>query len=135
MKILSIFRYIGLAVVFAWFFGGGIAHFVNPDFFVRITPPWVPYPLAVVYISGVFEIVLALLVLWPKTRSMAGWGLIALTIAVTPANIHMYLNPELFPEASQDAYLIRLVIQCVLLATIWWSTREHKANGSDIKTQ
>jgi uncharacterized membrane protein len=123
MNVVTIFRYIGLAIVFLWFFGGGVGHFVNPDFFVRITPPWVPYPLEVVYISGVIEIVLALMVVFPKTRSIAGWGLIALTIAVTPANIHMYTNPELFPEASQNVYLFRLFIQCVLLLVIWWSTR------------
>ena len=121
--VLNAFRYIGLAVVFIWFFAGGVGHFTSTEFFVSIVPPWVPYPLWAVYISGVFEILLALMIVLPQTRSMAGWGLIALTIAVTPANIHMYMNPELFPDASETAYLVRLIVQVFLLAVIWWSTR------------
>ncbi len=117
------FRYAGLAVVFAWFFGGGIAHFTSTEFFVSIVPPWVPWPFAAVYISGVIEVILALLILWPGTRPIAGWGLIALTLAVTPANVHMWLNPEQFPDASETALTVRLVVQVFLLLLIWWSTR------------
>ncbi|MFP6806203.1 MAG: hypothetical protein VB957_03310 [Pseudomonadales bacterium] len=116
-------RYGGLGIVFLWFFGGGVMHFINPDIFVAIVPPWVPYALAAVYISGFFEVVLALLIIWPKSRPMAGWGLVALTIAVTPANVHMWLHPELFPEVDPSDLSVRLVIQVVLLFTIWWSTR------------
>ncbi len=116
-------RYAGLAIVFLWFFGGGVAHFTNTEFFVAIVPPWVPYPLWAVYVSGVFEVLLALLVIWPVTRPLAGWGLIVLTLAVTPANVHMYMNPDQFPQATETAYLIRLVVQAFLLALIWWSTR------------
>lgn len=117
------FRYAGLAVVFVWFFAGGVTHFTSTEFFVAIVPPWVPYTIPVVYISGVIEIMLALLIAWPVTRSLAGWGLILLTLAVTPANIHMWLNPELFPEISEAALSIRLVVQVLLLFLIWWSTR------------
>ena len=117
------FRYAGLAVVFVWFFAGGIAHFTNTDFFVAIVPPWVPYEIPVVYLSGVAEVMLALLITWPVSRSLAGWGLILLTLAVTPANIHMWLNPDQFPQASEAALSIRLVVQVLLLLLIWWSTR------------
>jgi uncharacterized membrane protein len=117
------FRYAGLVLVFAWFFAGGIAHFTSTEFFVAIVPPWVPYALPVVYISGVVEIILALLIVSPVTRSIAGWGLILLTLAVTPANIHMWLNPDQFPEVSEAALSIRLVVQVLLLLLIWWSTR------------
>lgn len=123
---LKIARHTGLAIVFAWFFVGGIGHFTATDFFVAIVPPWVPFPLWVVYLSGVIEIALALLIVWPKTRPMAGWGLVALTIAVTPANVHMYMNPDQFPDASQSVYLIRLIVQVFLIALIWWSTRAPK---------
>ena len=100
-----------------------MGHFTATDFFVSIVPPWFPWPLWAVYVSGVFEIILALAILWPAFRSLAGWGLIALTVAVTPANVHMYLHPDQFPDASETAYLVRLVIQVVLLLLIWWSTR------------
>lgn len=121
--VLKVLRWMGLAVVFVWFFVGGITHFTNTDFFLAIVPPWVPFHLAAVYVSGVLEIVFALGVLWPATRPVCGWLLIALTLAVTPANVHMWLNPELFPDASETALTVRLVIQVLLLALIWWSTR------------
>ena len=124
-------RYGGLAIVFLWFMLGGIAHFTATDFFLSITPPWVPFPLWVVYISGVIEIALAVLVLIPSVRPLAGWGLILLTLAVTPANVHMYMNPELFPDASQTVYLIRLIIQGFLLVLIWWSTRMPEPEAAE----
>ncbi|MBQ75349.1 MAG: hypothetical protein CMQ20_10065 [Gammaproteobacteria bacterium] len=124
------FRYSGLGVVFIWFMGGGIGHFIQTDFFVSIVPPWVPFPLMAVYVSGVFEIFLALAILSPKLRSLAGWGLIALTLAVTPANIHMWLNPGLFPDVTPTMLSIRLVLQVVLLFTIWWSTRMEETENS-----
>ncbi|MFZ5756828.1 MAG: hypothetical protein ACOY3X_07985 [Pseudomonadota bacterium] len=126
-------RQIGLGIVFSWFFFGGIGHFVIADFFLKIVPPWpfaAPWPLAAmswpefaVYVSGVFEILLALAVLHRPTRALAGYGLILLTLAVTPANVHMWLNPELFPEVPPAVLSIRLVIQAALLWCIWWSTR------------
>jgi uncharacterized membrane protein len=113
----------GLAIVFLWFMGGGVTHFTNPDFFVSIMPPYLGYHLQIVYISGVFEILGAIGILVPRLRQWAGNGLFLLTICVTPANIHMWLHPDLFPEMSPTALSIRLVVQVMLLACIWWSTR------------
>ena len=126
---INTIRFAGLAVVFVWFFGGGITHFTNADFFIAIVPPCWPWPLFAVYASGVFEVLLAILIVWPKTRSLAGWGLIALTIAVTPANVHMWLHPEQFSDVSEAALSIRLVVQVLLLALIWWSTRRPSTDA------
>ena len=116
-------QYLGLAVVFLWFMGGGIQHFTNADFFVAIMPPWIGWHLEIVYISGVFEILGALGILLPRWRQLAGNCLILLVLAVTPANVHMWLNPELFPDVPEILLSVRLVIQVVLLWVIWWSTR------------
>jgi len=116
-------RLAGLAFIFLWFFGGGVGHFYNTEFFLAIVPPWVPYPLAAVYVSGVIEIVLSVLLFVKKIRPMVGWGIIALTLAVTPANVYMWMNPELFPDVSPEVLGIRLVIQVFLIILIWWSTR------------
>lgn len=112
---------LALAFVFSWFFFGGLGHYVATDFFVSIVPPYIPWPLAVVYVSGVFELLGALGLLKPETRRPAGIGLFLLTLAVTPANIHMWLHPELFPDFPAVLYAIRLVIQVGLLWTIWWA--------------
>lgn len=116
-------RYLGLAVVFAWFFFGGISHFTKVAFFMAIMPPYVPFPLAAVYISGVCEVLFAIGIVIPATRQWAGNLLILLTLAVTPANVHMWLHPELFPDISPPLLSLRLVVQVLLLMLIWWSTR------------
>lgn len=116
-------KYLGLTIVFAWFMGGGIAHFTNAEFFLAIMPDWLPWHLPLVYLSGVFEILGAIGIVLPRTREWAGNGLIALTLAVTPVNIHMWLNPELFPDVEPIFLSVRLVVQVLLLACIWWSTR------------
>ena len=116
-------RYAGLVIVFIWFGFGGISHFTSTPFFLRIVPPYVPYPLAVVYVSGVFEILGAIGIWIPRWRKWAGNALFALTIAVTPANVYMSMHPQLFPNISETALTIRLFVQVLLLACIWWSTR------------
>ncbi len=122
-------RTLGLAIVFAWFMGGGIMHFVDPDFFVAIMPPYIPWHLEIVYISGVFEILGAIGILIPALRQLAGNCLIVLVIAVTPANVHMWLNPDQFPDVSETFLSVRLVIQVLLLWLIWWSTRSAPGPG------
>ena len=91
--------------------------------------PYIPYFLhkPLVFFSGVFEVLFAIGVLIPFFRKWAGYLLIALTVAVTPANVHMWLNPELF-NMDENALLLRLVFQVVLVAIIWWST---SAPGND----
>jgi uncharacterized membrane protein len=71
-----------------------------------------------VYISGFFEVLGGISVLMPRLRSSAGWGLVALLIAVFPANIHMALNADLFPEISPTLLYIRLVLQFIF---IYWA--------------
>lgn len=117
---------LGLAVVFAFFMGGGVTHFTNPEFYVAIMPPWIGWHLEIVYISGFFEILGALGILIPALRQWAGNGLLLLVVCVTPANAHMWLNPELFPDVPTAFLSIRLVLQVFLLWIIWASTRNKK---------
>lgn len=101
----------------------GVAHFANPDPFVRIVPDVLPAPLFLVYLSGVFEILGGLGLFWSRTRRMASWGLIALYLSVFPANINMAIN-EIQLEAGGSmpvwAMWARLPLQLVFIATVWW---------------
>ncbi len=119
-------RCAGLAIVFVFFTLGGIAHFTSTDLFVGIMPPYVPFHLQVVYITGVMELAGAAALIPQATRFWAGNFLFVFTIAVTPANVHMWLNPALFPEIPPVFLSVRLVLQAVLLAIILFSTREPK---------
>ena len=114
---------IGLAIVFLFFMLGGITHFTDPNFYVSIMPPYVGYHLTIVYISGVLEILGAIGILIPALRQMSGNGLVLLVVCVSPANIHMWMHPELFPDVPETFLTVRLVVQVLLLMLIWWCTR------------
>ncbi len=116
-------RKVCLGITLLWFVVGGIAHFLATDFFVRITPPWVPAPRAVVLWSGVLELLLAACLLSRRLRPWVGWALIAVILAVSLANVHMWQHPELFPEAPRWVYSARLILQLGLLWCVWFGTR------------
>lgn len=94
-------------------------HFVKPELYAAIIPPWMPNPPLLVVISGAFEILGGLGVLHPATRRLAGWGLIALLIAVFPANIQMLRLAYMFNASALWKALLwfRLPLQ---LPMIWW---------------
>ena len=96
----------------------GCQHFINPSFFLKIVPPYLPFHLELVYLSGGFEILFGLGLIFKKTRFYASWGLVFLLIAVYPANIYLAFN-ELPQEAinisSFVASWVRLPIQFVLM--------------------
>ena len=113
-------RVVGLIIVFLWFFIGGVAHFAATEAEMRIVPPYIPWPWAAVIVSGVFELLGAAGILWQPTRGAAGLGLMALTVAVTPAHIYMLQQPEMF-GVPMWALWVRLPIQVGHLWLIWWS--------------
>ena len=117
-----------LAFVFVWFFVGGIAHFLFVEAQMRIVPPYIPWPRAVVLASGGLEIAGALALLWLPIRKIAAWGLFALTLAVTPANIFMLQEAALFPTIPYWMLVMRLPLQAGLLMLIVWialNKRQH----------
>ena len=120
---MTIFKTIVRVLFGAFFIIAGVTHFTNRDFFMSIVPPYLPWPEMLVYVSGVAEIVLGGMLMIPATTRIAAWGLIALLIAVFPANIHMAMNPQLYPDTPQAALLIRLPLQGVMIAVAYWFTR------------
>jgi uncharacterized membrane protein len=118
---LSTAKRLGLAFVFLWFAIGGIAHFAATDLEMRIVPPWIPSAREIVWITGVCELAGALGLLVRPTRRAAGWGLFALTIAVTPANWYMLQHAASF-GVPYWLLVLRLPLQAALLIVILWST-------------
>jgi uncharacterized membrane protein len=123
---MSKWQITGLGFVFLWFFVGGIMHFVATDAEAGIVPPLIPWPVAAVLVSGVFEILGAIGILLPRTRRAAGIGLFLLTLAVTPANVYMLQHAVEYPVPLWLLWL-RLPLQLALLALIWWSTWRTRA--------
>ncbi|MBH8560291.1 DoxX family protein [Hymenobacter negativus] len=119
LRLLS--RY-ALALLFVL---AGSWHFVHPATYLAIMPPMLPAPLALVYASGIFEIMGGLGLLPTRTRRLAGWGLLALLIAVFPANVYMALIHERLHIPVWVAWG-RLPLQLPLL---WWVWRVSGAGG------
>ena len=103
----------------------GITHFVKPAPYVKIVPPPLP-PLAMVYISGFFEILGGIGLLIPFVSVAAAWGLIALFIAVFPANINQAVNQIAIEGIPNNPilYWVRLPFQAVLIAWAYWYTQK-----------
>ncbi len=106
--------------------GIGVAHFLDPEPFMRIVPPPLP-ARGTVYLSGVFEILGGAGLLVPATRRWAAWGLVALYIAVFPANLYMaFAGIQLDPSDPLPEWgaWVRLPFQALFIAWAWWFTRE-----------
>ncbi|RYF84761.1 MAG: DoxX family protein [Chitinophagaceae bacterium] len=105
------------------YIAAGINHFVHPQTYLAIMPPWLPAHAALVFVSGVLEVLFGLLLLPLRIRHAAAWGLILLLVAVFPANIQMLIN--YYREGHPHLWLavLRLPLQVVL---IWWAYQYTK---------
>ena len=108
----------------------GTMHFIKPDFYVQIMPPYLPLHRELIYLSGFFEIALGLLLLIPRFSRLAGWGIMALLVAVFPANIYLYQHQDLLP-ASGSLHFLRLPLQGLFLMWAYWHTRPNDGEKSE----
>ncbi len=108
------------------YMGAGFNHLYNPEFYLAIMPPGLPNPEWLNLLSGLAEIVLGVFVLEPRTRVYAAWGLIALLVAVFPANLYVAMEnvgPDGPGTGIGAANWIRLPFQAVFIVWAWWYTR------------
>lgn len=125
----EIARMVGRAILGAFFATVGVQHFTETQAFVEIVPPWLPWPVELVWLSGVFEILGGVGLIVPPVRGWAGVGLLWLLVAVYPANIHMAINDVPFQGYLLPwwGHLIRLALQFVLMGWVVWAAelRSH----------
>jgi uncharacterized membrane protein len=125
LKSLSTAQSIGVVSAAIFYVVAGALHFIKPDAYLKIMPPYIAWPVAMVRISGAFEILGGLGLLVPQVRRAAAWGLIALLIAVFPANVYMATNP-IEAGAVFIAPVLRwgrLPLQLLLIWWLLWGTR------------
>ena len=101
----------------------GVMHFSNSDFYLNIMPPYLPYHLELVYISGFFEILLGIMLIPNKTRYLACWGLILLLIAVFPSNIYLAQTNGKALDISPILAWGRLPFQAVFIIIAYWHSK------------
>jgi uncharacterized membrane protein len=125
MKMLSTAQRISVLLAAIFYVVAGALHFLKPEPYLRVMPPYIPWHVAMVRVSGVFEILGGLGLLVPETRRAAAWGLIALLIAVFPANIYMATHPIDAGAVSIAPVLrwARLPLQLLLALWLLWYTR------------
>jgi uncharacterized membrane protein len=107
----------------------GTLHFLSPEAYMHIMPPYLPHPLLLVYVSGICEIAGGVGVLVPRLRRIAGYGLIALLITVFPANLHMALNHISLLGTNLPDWVLwsRLPLQALLIALVWFCALRKQA--------
>ena len=116
----------------AFYLFAGLNHFLSPDFYIQIMPPYLPAHRELVELSGVAEFALGLVALVlalhvPRIRRWTAWGVIALLIAVFPANLHVALHDIPIGGATEGLGIwnwVRLPIQAVLIGWAWIYTRD-----------
>jgi len=124
-------RQSGLLFLILMFLLAGVNHFNNPNFYVSIMPPYLPLHSELAFIAGFFEIIGALGLLFSSTRKISGYGLLFLLILIFPANVHMAVHPEYFPQYSALSIYLRLPLQFIFIAWVYWATLRKKAIGDN----
>ena len=117
-------RFLLRLLLAAIFLFAGTVHLIDPRLFLPIMPPGIPWPVACIIVSGVFELLggVGLLVPNASVRKLAGIGLIPLLVAVFPANIYMavaHIQVHGIPSQPWMAWA-RLLLQPILILAVWW---------------
>ena len=129
-------------VTAANFIGVGVLHFTHDHVFLPMMPPFLPWHLELVWLSGLFEILGGIGLLVPFARRFSAWGLLALVVAVFPANVHMAMNEVYLPiewlPQSKTGLWVRLPFQLVIavevwLAGLWVPGGEPAADAPDVR--
>jgi uncharacterized membrane protein len=120
-----------LYLMAALYVAAGFNHLMNPAFYVAIIPPDLPEPGWLNLLAGLAEIVLGVYLLEPRTRVLAAWGIVALLVAVFPANLYVALENVGLPEGRPGtgnalANYARLPFQALFVAWAWWYTRPER---------
>lgn len=112
-------------VLFLVFSSRGLAHFVDAEFFIKMVPPYIPYPGWVVLITGVFELLMALGIMIPEFKSLASKLMVLFLISYVPALFHVLSNQKLFPEISPQLMTFILPAQFLMIVMAWYLSGWH----------
>ena len=122
----KVFKYL-LAGLFLF---SGINHFINPQVFTDIMPPYLPFHLELVYLSGLFEILCGAGLFIRGYRKIASWGIVLMLMAFFPVHFYMYSNPEKFSDIPESLLLVRIFLQFGLIYLAFTYTRINESNSS-----
>ena len=108
-----------LAIIYGLFFIKiGMSHFREPEKFAEIIPPFLPFPIILVYITGAMELLGGIAIIYPETQELAGRFLALFLVGVYPANLYMWTHDVPFngTKFSTQGHILRLLMQLLLIA-------------------
>jgi uncharacterized membrane protein len=109
----------------------GVNHFYNPESYIKIIPAYFPYPQVLNYLAGFCELWFAMLLIFPKTRNGAAWGIILMLIAFIPVHVQMVIDAPFLLGGTITvspfvAWVRLVVLQPLLILWAWWHTKADK---------
>ena len=130
MKFIEKYKLLTVYVMSIMYIFIGIRHFTDPQYFLDIVPPQLPFKLFLVYFTGLIEVVGGAAILTPKTRKAGAYLLIFLLVSVFPANIYLYVSetPQNLLGISKMDALIRMPFQIPLILLAFWHSKENHPN-------
>ena len=133
-ELIDRFKIFSIYTIALFYISAGVTHFTNYDFFEALVPPVLVFKSEIVYLSGVIEIVLGLLLCFKKTRHKAAWGIVLLLIIVFPANLYLYFSdvPRETLGISINQAFIRLPFKIPLLIIAYWHSIEKSSKKFSI---
>jgi uncharacterized membrane protein len=122
------FKTISLVMQVIFYLVAGINHFYNPQSYYHIIPHYLPYPILINILAGCFELLFSLMLIFPKTRVLAAWGIILMLIAFLPVHISMISDAPLklgdLTVTPLLAWVRLIILQPLLILWAWWYTRK-----------
>ena len=117
-------KFITILIMSCFYMNVGVKHFVEPEWFLQIMPPNFPHHYQAVYWSGFFELLFGFLLINPKTRFIAGWGIIFVMITVFPANLYLAVNDGAVMGISKELAWGRLPFQYIFIGLAYWHAQD-----------
>lgn len=119
----TMLRKVSVVVLAVFFVVAGANHFRSPGTYLPMMPGYLPWPLALIHLSGVAEMAGGIGICIPKWRRLAGWGLIALLVAIFPANVEMLVHRVPLAGRTIPEWVLwaRLPLQAVLIVWVYAS--------------
>jgi uncharacterized membrane protein len=127
---MQMLKKISLVILIIFYLVAGMNHFHNPDSYLRIMPDYFPYPTVLNTLAGCFEILFGLLLILPKTRPFAAWGIILMLMAFLPVHISMIGDAPLklgqLIVTPLIAWVRLIILQPLLILWAWWYGKDER---------
>jgi len=112
-------------LLFLVFFSTGLGHFLETDFYMKMMPPYIPFHVAIVLVTGFCEFLMAIFIIIPETKKFAAKAMVIFLLSYLPAVFHIMTNMAAFPEVSRQLMLFTLPAHFLMIIMSWYLSGWH----------